>query len=512
VQLQGARVCPTCACDPRACGLFFVPKSSARESVSYHQYVYLVRDLMLCWNSFSETKHSFISLLTTLVRQGQYSSPSARLNPRQLINASRDSFRQAMRGLIASIDIDKHCPIECVCQDDKNCKRIHIDGLVLGVKRRAARFDQPWLNCSNPTFVKPFTQNYLHKKARDLLWKLATSGLEHRDVLELRLQCPWQLQILLLDGCLVEDKFHLLHLVRDLRELGMAVGSHYPLNSLIPLDCRKILEKICAMESMCEATDPLVARIFSSSRFLGISMQFLMKLREEEQLYPLLKYLLLRVERSTLEERLVETGEGRFHSTYLDSFEGTSNLHLMTKVGAMGPRKRWVRSARQYGRDSAVEPEKEHARSFSFTPGLVYYLCGGCENVVGFHVINEKNAESNIEIVEYLYAFFQHAPEEIVYDNGKELELAARFHEPSFFERTQYYEDQMHHRNHTTTPEHYHSKHNKSINGPLSEQFNACVRCRQNSMMFSSQVGYVTLICAQALYWNSKKQQRLREL
>eukprot|EP00963_Diacronema_lutheri_P001041 scaffold65_cov348-Pavlova_lutheri.AAC.2 len=167
----------------------------------------------------------------------------------------------------------------------------------------------------------------------------------------------------------------------------MAVGSHYPLNSLIPLDCRKILEKICAMDSMCEATDPLVARIFSSSRFLGLSMQFLMKLTEEERLYPFLKYLLLRVERSTVEERLVETGEG-------------------------------------------------------------------CENVVGFHVINEKNAESTIEIVEYLYAFFQHAPEEIVYDNGKELELAASLREPSFFGRTRYYQDQMHHRNHTTAPEH----------------------------------------------------------
>lgn len=511
MKLQGARVCPTCACDPRASGLFFVPKGSARPPTTYHQYVYLVRDLMLCWNSFSETKHSFISLLTTLVRQGQYSSPPTDISTRQLIKASRDSFRQAMRGLIASIDIDKHSPFQCACEDNKSCKRIHIDGLVLGVKRRAARFEQPWLRCRHPALVKPFLQNYLHKKARDLLWKLATCGLEHRDVLELRLQCPWQLQVLLLEECLVEDKSHVWHLAKDLRELGMAVGSHYPLNSLIPFDCRMILEEICGMESMCEATDPLVARIFSSSRFLGIALQFLMKISGKEVLFPFFKYLLARVQRSTVEERVVETGEGSSHSTYLESFEGISSLHLMTKVGAMGPKKRWIRSARQYGRDSAVESEKDHARSFHFTPGLVYYLCGGCENVVGFHVINEKNAESTIEIVEYMYAFFEHAPEEVVYDNGKELELASSLREPSFFARTRYYQDQMHHRNHTTAPEHYNSKHNKSINGPLSEQFNASVRCRQNSMMFSSQVGYVTLICAQALYWNAKKRQRLKQ-
>ena len=81
-RVQGARVCPTCACDPRASGLFFVPKGSARLITSYHHYVCVVRDRMLWWNSFSKTKHSFISLLTTLVRQGQYSSPPTDINTR----------------------------------------------------------------------------------------------------------------------------------------------------------------------------------------------------------------------------------------------------------------------------------------------------------------------------------------------------------------------------------------------------------------------------------------------
>ena len=164
------------------------------------------------------------------------------------------------------------------------------------------------------------------------------------------------------------------------------------------------------MKSMCEGTGPLVARTFSSSRFLGIALQFLMNITGKEVIFPFFKCLLAWVQRSTMEKRVVETGEGSSHSTYLESFEGISSLHFMTKVGAMGPKERWIRSTTEYGRDSAVESEKDHARSFHFTPGLVYYLCGGCENVVGFHVINEKNVVNTIEILEYMYAFFEHAP------------------------------------------------------------------------------------------------------
>ena len=111
-----------------------------------------------------------------------------------------------------------------------------MDGLVLGVKQRAVRFKQLWLRYRHPTLVKLFTQNYLHKEARDLLWKLAASGLEHRDVWELRLQCPWQLQLLLLEECLVQDNSYVWHVAKDLRELGMAVGSHFPSNLFMPFD------------------------------------------------------------------------------------------------------------------------------------------------------------------------------------------------------------------------------------------------------------------------------------
>ena len=113
--------------------------------------------------------------------------------------------------------------------------------------------------------------------------------------------------------------------------------------------------------------------------------------------------------------------------------------------------------------------------------------------------------------MEYTYAFFEHAPEQVVYDKSKELESASSLREPSFFGRARYYQDQMHHSNHSTAPKHYNSKEKESTNGPISEQFNATVRCRQNSMMFNTQVGYVTLICAQALYWNAKKRLRLQQ-
>lgn len=512
VTVLGAKVCPHCACDPRACAFFFVPRKGSGERMEYHHYIFLLRDLMLCWNSFSETKHTFISLLTTLVKQGMYSGPSGSVNARQLIKASRDSFRQAMRGIIAAIDIDNHHPFQCVCERGKQCKRIHIDGIVLGVRRKAADFEQPWLRCRDPILVKPFAQNYLPKKTRGLLWGLATSGIALGEVLELKLQCPWELSILLMDQCLNETRPGLWHLVRNLRELGMAIGSHYPLNSLIPSDCRELLARICNMELACQPTDPAIASMFPSSRFLGIAMEYLTRHTSKDQLDPFLQYLLLRVKKSTIQESLVEQGECSSHSTYLKSFEGISTLHLMSKTGAMGPKGKWVRSARHYGKESVVEAEKDHARSIHFTPGLVYYLCGGCQRVVGFHVINEKNAESTTEIVEYLYAFFPDAPKEIVYDNGKELELAASLREPYFFRKTRFFQDQMHHRNHTTAPEHYNSKHNRSIIGPLSEQFNASVRCRQNSMMFSSQIGYITLICAQALYWNAKKRETLEDM
>ena len=126
------------------------------------------------------------------------------------------------------------------------------------------------------------------------------------------------------------------------------------------------------MESTCEATDPSVARIFSRSRFSGIALQFLMKISSKEVLFPFLKYLLARVERSTVEERVLETGEESSHSTYLEPFEGISSLYLMTKAGATEPKKWWIRLARKHGRDRAVESKKDHGRSFHFPPGLVY--------------------------------------------------------------------------------------------------------------------------------------------
>lgn len=64
----GAKVCPHCACDPRACAIIFVPRKGGGERTKHHHYIFLLRDLKLFRNSFSLSKYSFISIRTMQVK------------------------------------------------------------------------------------------------------------------------------------------------------------------------------------------------------------------------------------------------------------------------------------------------------------------------------------------------------------------------------------------------------------------------------------------------------------
>ena len=507
--ISAARLCTSCYIDSRVPAICFVPYVAVNQIIKVHDCAFLANELIGNWYNLGETKHSYTSLCIALLKKVLYHSSTSVVKQRtfkQLLQHLKRPFREGMQFLVLSLNLTAFRPTKCNCGSTCGLSTIHVDGMVLGFKKDKAAFERPWNEFKESTVVIPYNKNYPPTHVRKVLWDLGSQGIKLCDVDDAKANLKGPLKIL--RDHIVKSRNGRLAVVPALSGLCQALGSIYPLNTLIPPCSRRILQTFCDREIEVFGRDE-IKELFRESRHLGMAILHLTRrTRSQKKILLLCHYMVQRLAISSTFKELKELDatDAREDDGCGTKYERMGSLEFALRTGCLGPKGAFVRYSRSYSKCSIVRKEKEYKKSNEMVPGVIHYLCGGCSQVVGFHVIHGRDSESTVDIMEFLYCFFQEPPKKIVYDNAKELQLVCALREPEFFKDTIFLQDQAHHRNHTSAPTHFCTSNDRAItNGPLSEQHNADVRNQQNSMLFSNQVGYMILMCAQAMLWNSKK-------
>ena len=168
--------------------------------------------------------------------------------------------------------------------------------------------------------------------------------------------------------------------VPSLSRLCQALGSIYPLNTLISPCSRSILQRFCDREIEVFGRDE-TKQLFKESRQLGMAILHLRRrTRSQKKILLLCHCMVQRLARSSTFKELKESdaSAAREDDGCGTKYERMGSLEFALRTGCLGPTGAFVRYSRSYSKCSIVRKEKEYKKSNEIVPGVIHYLRGIC--------------------------------------------------------------------------------------------------------------------------------------